>query len=304
MKRAILLLALLVSIAVPGCARSTFEEATSPLVITSIYPLADVVRQLAGEGVEVVSLMPPGASPHTFEPTPKQISRVHQADLIVAVGAGLDDWLIQPLSGGGRLVVITEGIPLKPARQPQDLEDHDHEGNGDPHIWLDPIMVRDVIAPRISSALKSVYPRDAGRLDQRLEAFRESMDDLHREVDRVLGPFRGATFVSFHPAWDYFAARYGLEDVGPIAHFPGQEPSARYLAEVVGACSAKGVRVIVAEPQFNPQAARVIAGEIGGSVVILDPLGGPGVEGRATYQEMIRYNAGVLASALGKGRAE
>ncbi|MEW6082021.1 MAG: metal ABC transporter substrate-binding protein [Bacillota bacterium] len=305
MKRAILILALLFSITLPGCARGVSDEATRPLVVTSIYPLADVVRQLAGEDVEVICLMPPGASPHTFEPTPGQISRAHRADLIVAVGAGLDNWLVEPLVQGGPLVVITEGVPLKPAREPHDHEDsHDPEGNGDPHIWLDPVMVRDVIAPRISSALETVYPGDSARMDERLKAFHQSMDALDLEVGRVLEPFRGARFVSFHPAWDYFAARYGLEDVGPIAQFPGQEPSARYLADLASTCSAKGVRVVVAEPQLNPQAAKVIAEEINGSVVILDPLGGPSVEGRDTYQEIVRYNANVLAGALGKGEAE
>src|SRR5690606_15765482 len=104
------------------------------------------------------------------------------------------------------------------------------------------------------------------------------------------------------PAWRHFARRYGLEEVATVAGFPGREPSARWVADVVRTAREHGVTVIFAEPQLSPKAAETIAREIGGRVLMMDPIGGPGLAGRERHSDLLRYNAGMLADALAAAR--
>lgn len=304
MGKSLLIFLLAISVLVSGCASDggKLEEEAKPLVVATIFPLADLVRQIGGEKIQAVSLLPAGASPHTFEPTPKEMKAVSRASLFVSVGAGLDVWgqkLLQAAGAEVPVVVITDGMKLLPLTGRHEHRDEEHEdGEGDPHVWLDPVLVRDEIAPRLAGAMSGLWPAWAGYFEENLRFLQGELSKLDEEFRGLAaGPVK-PKFISFHAAWGYLARRYGWEEVASVLEYPGQEPSARWLKELTDLAVREGVKTIVIEPQFNPQPAELLAEEIGGRVLTMDPLGGEGVKGRDSYLSLMRYNLAVMKEAM------
>jgi ABC-type Zn uptake system ZnuABC Zn-binding protein ZnuA len=163
---------------------------------------------------------------------------------------------------------------------------------------MDPVLVKEQIAPLLSKELKSIYPQGSIFFEENLQSFQHRLEALHNEINEMTASFPQKRFISFHSAWNYFARRYGLEEVASVEKFPGKEPSAKWLAELVKLADLHDIRVIFAEPQLGNKVAEIIAGEIGGKVLLLDPLGGKGLPERESYLELIRYNANIFRQAL------
>lgn len=283
-------------------------DAERALVVATIHPLSAIVREVGGSLVSVQTILPPGASPHTFEPRPAHVRAIADAALFLSVGEGLDDWALTLARSAGRSQVLRVAERVREAGlgRPFDAsepDDHDHgDAEIDPHVWLDPVIVRDVIAPAVAEELAAILPRHADQIRQNLARFRDDLDRLDAWIRERLSGSPDGAFISYHSAWGYFADRYGLRHVASVAAFPGQEPSARWVAQVVRTARELGVKVIFAEPQLSPKAAETIAREIGGQVLLLDPVGGEGLAGRESYAELLRYNAEMLAQAFASVR--
>lgn len=277
-------------------------------VVTTLPPLADLVARIGGERVSVAALLPPGASPHAYEPRPSDLRNVAGADLVVSVGAGLDQWLypILETSRAGTHLELARTTPLLPAqdevtpgRDGEAEDDHGHEhGSWDPHFWLDPVLVRDEVAPALAEALAAVDPRGEAVFARNLAALQAELSLLDRELQELLAPHRGTAFVAVHSAWRYFARRYGLEQVAAVQEFPGREPGPAWFAAVIAVAREKGARLVVTEAQFDSRLAQQLARETGARVVALDPLGGPGVAGMESYVDLLRANGRRIAAAL------
>jgi len=273
-----------------------------PNVVVSIHPLYDLVRQIAGDDADVVRVLAPGASPHTFDPTPRDVARLVAADLIVMNGA-LDLWLRNLVEASGADAPLLEVIGLDAVRAVlaesfPELVAADASGavfGFNPHVWLDPLVMAAAV-PGLARALADVDGGAADRYLARADALVADLEALHRELADGLAPLAGAAFVPFHDAWPYFAARYGLDLVVEIEPFPGREPSPAYLRMALGLIRDSGARVIFGEAQLERRAAEVVAAEAGVALAILDPLGG--FPGRESYQELLRWNAGVLLESL------
>lgn len=293
-------LALLVACAEPPAP----EEGDVPLVVVTIHPVADLARTLAGEAAHVRTLLPPRASIHTWEATPAQIRRLSQAAGYVTLGGGLDGWLDGIAAGpnGPRTLRLTEGMDLKAADHGHGDEEpgsaEEHEGTGDPHVWLDPLLVRDELVPRLRDFLVEVAPDQEVAIRERASAFADSLTALDAEIRHLLAGARKRAFVATHEAWAYFAERYDLTSLGSLYESPGHEPSARGLARLVDAARAAGVGAVLTEPQLAETAAHALAGEIAARVIVVDPLGGADVEGRENYLDLMRFNARAFARAL------
>lgn len=302
-RRALLLITLLLPF--------TFAAATdgnSPLkVVVSISPYADLTARVAGERATVSTLLPPGASPHAFDPSPAQAAALAGADLVVMNG-GVDSWakrLVSAAAPNAALVELLTVIEFEP------LAGHDHDHNHDegdhhvheagerafvnPHVWLDPTLAASAVRA-IAAALAELDP--AGEDDYLAAALQVSseLEDLDREVKELLSPVAGAPLVPFHDAWVYFAQRYELEIVVTLEPYAGREPSARYVAEAVRAVQASGAPVIFAEPQLGTRSAEVVAESAGVKIALLDPLGG--TPGLTTYEELLLKNAEVIRAAF------
>jgi ABC-type Zn uptake system ZnuABC Zn-binding protein ZnuA len=263
--------------------------------------------------VTVTVLVPPGASPHVFEPSPTAVAKATKAKVFVYVGAGLDPWAERLLkaqkSPGQAVVEAVAGIPLiqdveadkhdeHGARKPGEAEHHHHHHHeaGNPHIWLDPLLAQD-ICRRIAQALIQVDPEHKQAYEANLAQYERELEDLDRDIKETVATFRQRDYVCFHPAYTYFSRRYGLKEVGVIEAAPGREPSPGHLQKIIAAIKSTGVKAVFAEPQFSPRVAEVIAKEAGVKVLFIDPLGGPPPYG-SDYIKLMRHNLTVLAQAL------
>jgi zinc transport system substrate-binding protein len=273
-----------------------------PTVVVSIHPYFAITRAIAGEHADVVRVLPPGASPHTFDPTPRDVARIARADLVVMNG-GLDLWLRNLLEATGGRAPILEiiGLPSVQALLVDAFPDLVEVRAGgatigfNPHVWLDPLVMAEAVTA-IGESLADVDPASAPGYRARAADLVAELVALHDELLRTLEPVRGAAFVPFHDAWPYFAARYGLDLVVEIEPFPGREPSPAYLRYALGKISGSGARAIFSEPQLSRRPAEVVAAEAGVELHEIDPLGG--MPGREGYADLLRHNAAILLDAL------
>jgi ABC-type Zn uptake system ZnuABC Zn-binding protein ZnuA len=279
--------------------------AARPNVVVSIHPLFDLVRQIAGDDADVVRVLAPGASPHTFDPTPRDVARIVAADLVVMNG-GLDLWLRNLVEASGARApvleligleavraVLAESFPDLVAREAGDAGGAVYGFNA--HVWLDPLVMAAAV-PELARALADADGAAAGRYLARAAALVADLEALHEELATGLALLAGAAFVPFHDAWPYFAARYGLDLVVEIEPFPGREPSPAYLRSALAQIRESGARVVFGEAQLERRPAEVVADEAGVALAILDPLGG--LPERESYQELLRWNAAVLLESL------
>jgi len=280
-----------------GCAPVETPRGNVPVVVVTIFPVADLAARVAGDALRVETLLPPRASLHTWEATPGQIRMLHRAAGYVTVGGGLDGWLegLGEDTPGLATLRLTDGLTLRRSHNA-----HEGDETGDPHVWLDPILVRDELLPRLTAFLAGLVPEaQAAGVRARGAAMADSLTALDAEIrGRLAGlPRRG--FIATHEAWTYFAERYDLHDLGSLYEGPGHEPSAKGLARLVDAARATGLGAVLTEPQLAETAARALADEVGAEVVLVDPLGGPGLPGREGYFDLMRFNARAFARALG-----
>jgi zinc transport system substrate-binding protein len=240
-------------------------------VFVSIPPQAFLVEWLAGYLVQVDVLLPPGASPATYEPTAKQMAALDHAQLYLQIGAPFEGPILAKVSElmpELRVVDCRAGVELEPIGG----GGHDHgAGLLDPHIWLDPQRMK-IIASTTADALEALLPDEAPRIEERLAALQRSIDDTDERVATVLAPFAGRTLLVFHPAYGYFTRRYGL--IQMAVEVDGKAPSARRLAAVVDELRHQPVPALFVQPQFSRSAAERVASALDCELVELDPLAG------------------------------
>jgi zinc transport system substrate-binding protein len=311
-----ILLALVIASASPVMAQG--PATTKIPVAASIGPLGDFCRKIGGERVEVTVLIPPGASPHVFEPTPQAVAKATRARVLVYVGAGLDPWAerLAKTREGANLVAVeaVAGLPLladidfharKEDTPPaSDRGPHKHNGpgkghahaQGNPHVWLDPVLAQD-ICRRITAGLIQADPQQRQFYDKNLGVYLTELRELDQEIARRVAAFTIKEFVSFHPSFTYFARRYGLTEAGVIELAPGREPTPGHIRKIVAVIKKYRVRVVFAEPQLSSRVAEVIAREAGVKVLMLDPLGGRPPYGN-DYLRMMRHNIATLEQAM------
>ncbi|MBI1369993.1 MAG: hypothetical protein GC162_15225 [Planctomycetes bacterium] len=296
--------ALVAMLLIGGCHHDPAPGAGGkPVVVTTIWPLASLVRQMVGEKMEVVCLVPAGVSPHGFEPTAADADALSRATLLVNVGMGFDTWAERSLAATGgkdakhvslaELAGIDDRALTGHAHHHQDGDadddDEDHESlAANPHLWLDPVL--------IEKALPGLAAKLGVPLDEKLAADVAAVDE---EYKTALAKFPGAGIVTFHNAFDRLAARYGLKVVVTLS--PVDAPGAmtpRRLEMALKAINDKRVQAVFAEPQFPPDVADVIARETGIRIHTLDPIGNPNSTIADTWQHLMRYNLRTLVDAL------
>ena len=240
-------------------------------VYVSIPPQAFLVEWLAGNLVHVDVMLPPGASPATYEPTPKQMVALDRSQIYLQIGAPFEAPVlakVADLMPDLRVVDCRAGVTLETLG----ATGHSHDaGVLDPHIWLDPQRMK-LIAATTAKALQTLLPDEAPEIEDRLAALHKAIDDTDHRVADVLAPYTGNTMVVFHPAYGYFARRYGL--IQMAVEVDGKTPSARRLASVVNELSDQPVRALFVQPQFSRSAAERVANALDCDLVELDPVAG------------------------------
>ncbi|MBV5308222.1 metal ABC transporter solute-binding protein, Zn/Mn family [Chromatium okenii] len=273
-------------------------QSAEPLhIFVSVLPQQTFVERIGGSHVIAEALVKPGANPHTYEPTPSQIKRLANADLYIRIGIPFETaWLprIQAANPQLKIIDARDGIALQRlAAHEDDAHDaanekpaHDHASvELDPHLWTSPLLVKQM-AVTMETALADIDSTHAADYRANLAAFTAELDVLDHEIRAELIGLRQRRFMVFHPAWGYFAAAYGLEQI-TIEH-AGKEPSARQLVALIEQAQREAVHVILVQPQFSPKAAAQVAQAIDGKVESIDPLA-------ADYFATLRRIARVLA---------
>lgn len=268
-------------------------------VAATIFPLYDIARNIAGDKVEVVQILPSGASPHTYEVTPGKIKELQNTKIIFAIGEGTDDWTenITESITGAEIKTVSNTITLKKF---SDLHSHDHEqgdeeGSHDPHYWLSPTNAK-IIAATIAEALSELDPANKTYYEEQRTEYQAALDTLLQTASHKLSQLDNTHMVYTHDAWQYFNDEFGLETVGTFQASPGKEPTPKELAELVEIVEEYNVQALFSEPQLSDDVIRPFAEDTGLPVYVLDPLGG--TDDRQSYVGLIQYNVATIFEAL------
>jgi zinc transport system substrate-binding protein len=258
-----------------GCVAPDQSPSGKIRVVASIAPLGEFAREVGGERVQVTVLVPPGAEPHTFEPSPAQMREVAGADLFVQNGAGLEFWMGSLLSVNDEMLVVdsSRGVTLI-----------SEDGEADPHIWLS-LRNAEQQVKNICEGLSKIDPAGRDVYLKNMDSFLCRLNELDQELNHTYAGAKRRIFIVHHPAWTYFARDYGLEQV-PLMEGE-KEPGPRHLQEVIELGRKNNITVVFVEPEFNPKAAEVIAREMNASIVYLDPLAGNYLDNMRTVGEKI-----------------
>ncbi len=253
------------------------QEDFGMVVAVSILPQKDFVERIGKERVSVIVMIPPGASPATHEPSPGQLKEVSRARLYVRIGhiPFENAWMDNIVEANSDLTVI-------------DSSDEIEIVANDPHIWLSPTLAKTQVE-HICDALIEIDPENRDYYVGNKEEYMDELDNLDYDIRKNLSGIKNRKFMIFHPAWGYFARDYQMEQI-PI-EIEGKEPSASDLARLVDTAKANNITVVFTAPQFNSESAEVIAEEIGGVVVPIDPLA-------ADYVANMRMVSEILARHL------
>ena len=292
-----------------ACERAATSDGTSgagtakairkPVVFVTLAPQKYFVERLAGDRIDVRVLVGQGSSEHQYDPTPQQMVALAEASAYFRLGVASETRVVAQLEKVApklRIVDTREGITLRSMTADEGQCDHDHDhaehdhdhGAKDPHIWLDPLLVKRQ-AETIVKTLKSIDAAGAASYDANLSAFAADLAAVHAKIDAKLAPFRGREFLVYHPSYGYFADRYGLKQVA--VEIDGKEPTPKALSKLIERAKHSGTRTIFYQPQFSVAPAKTLAGEIKGNAVALDPLS-------ADYLKNLEAMADAIAGAF------
>jgi zinc transport system substrate-binding protein len=306
-------LTLLVALAMVlgGCNSCHSATGTRTKVAVSIFPIYDLVRRVAGPDADVILVLPPGHTEHSFDPTAKDIEQIASAKLGVLVGLGLDTWmekLMKDAAPSAPMLKVGEKVPTLTVKEgaigdeaadkarttPE--EDHDHEkGATDPHVWMDPSRARTMVKA-IGDQLAAVDAAHAAGYHERATQVDGDLDKLDKELGTRIAAFKTRGFVTFHGSFNYFADHYKLQILGVIEPFPGSSPTGDYIQAVLKVVEERHVPALFSEPQLDARPAKTIADAAKIPLGTLDPVGGtPEVD---SYEKLLRFDTDTLAKYL------
>ena len=266
-------------------------------VVAGFYPLEWAAERVGGDRVSVTALTPPGAEAHDLELAPRDVGAVADADLLVhlagfqpAVDAAAEEAGDAAWDAGAH----ADLVPLVHEEDEHGEGEHGHEGDVDPHFWLDPLRlaaVGDALADRLAEA----DPEGAETYAENAAALRTDLEALDTELQNALADCRVDVLVTAHEAFGYLGERYGLEVVGISGVSPSTEPDAAALAAIAGLVEDRGVTTVYTETLVDPAVAETVADEAGVRTAVLDPLEGLTDESAGQdYLAVMRANLATL----------
>jgi ABC-type Zn uptake system ZnuABC Zn-binding protein ZnuA len=271
-------------------------------IVVTIPVLKDLAEQVGGPHVRVTSLLKGYENEHTYSPKPSDLIAVRKARLLFEVGLGLEVWVANLVrtAGSPSLTIITtsKGIGLIRDEQGHD-GDHSDVGKqiqGNPHVWMDPANAITMMR-HITEALIQVDPDHAQDFRQNQATYLKRLDQLRAELIERVRKLSDKRFIAHHPAWPYFARRFGFQIVGTIQTQSGSEPSAVQIQTLIATIRTQRIKAVVSEIQLSQKLPELLAKETGARIVVLTTLPG-GLPRTETYLDMLRYNVLQLTNAL------
>ena len=261
---------------------TAFAASPPPLkVFVSIPPQKWVSDKIGGALVATEVLVNKGQDPHTYEPTPKQLTTLSQAKLYFTLDLEFEKQIIPKLEQtvpSLRIIDTADSIPKiamtehdepKSSNEAHTNKELQHDEGLDPHVWLSPLNLK-IMAANMARAMIASDPANKATYEKNLLEVNKILDQVHQKIEQKLAPYQGASFYVFHPAFGYFAHTYRLQQ--QAIETGGKSPTPKQLSILITQAKASKARVIFVQPQFDPRSAQTIANAIHGEVVPLDSL--------------------------------
>lgn len=315
LKKTISSLILLTLIFTAACAPAGSAAREKQMKVIAVESfLADIAQNIAGDRLQVETLMSPGLDPHSYEPSPRDLARVNDSDLLILNGAGFEAWfenILETLPPTLMVVEASHGLPGRTA--PEAVEEDDHhegqEGHGhdheiDPHFWLNPLLVIKYVE-NIRDAFIQLDPQGAADYQANADIYIQKLKDLDQEIQEKFEkiPAKKKVIISNHESFGYFADQYGFTIAGTILHSvsTASSPSAQQMVYLIEKIKSENVQAILLELGANTQLAQQLHEETGVKVVTdlythsISPADGPA----PSYIDLMRYNVDQIVMALG-----
>ncbi|MDD2896129.1 MAG: zinc ABC transporter substrate-binding protein [Aliarcobacter sp.] len=263
----------------------SFLHASKPELSVSILPQKYFLEKIVKDKYDINVMVKPGASPHTYEPKSSQMKSLVASKVYFYTGVSFEQvWLDKFKQSAKNTLFVdsTDGIEkMEMAKhehhdeneknsdtKQQDHEEHDHSGL-DPHVWLDPILVK-IQAKNIYETMAKVDSSNADFYKTNYEEFLKEIDVLDENIKTILEPYKGKAFMVFHPSWGYFAKKYNLEEIS--IEIEGKEPKPAELVDLMDEAKKHNIKIVFSSPQFSQKSALAISKNIQATVISIDPL--------------------------------
>ena len=262
--------------------QSQNEAGDSLSVTVTLIPYADFVRQVGGDKIDVTVMVPPGASPHSYEPTPSQMVALSNTEVYVQAGSGIEFemiWMDKLIEQNQDMAVIngSTGIDLMVSSDPD-------EPGMDPHVWTSPINAK-IIGENILDGLIAIDPGNEDFYRSNAEDYLEQLDELDAYIHGKLDGYSNRHFLIYHPSFGYFSYEYALNELS--IEFEGKEPTPQGLQECIDLAHEYDLNYVFTEPQFVLEYAETIANATGGETVTIDALAQDYVAGMRTTADAL-----------------
>lgn len=275
-------------LALSGCWQKQEEPADAggkaerPVIAVTIVPQATFAKAVCGELAEVITLVPPGSSPESYEPTPQQMEQFSKASLYFTIGVPAESAKFIGSVGNARIIPLHEEVAAV-------YPDISFETGGrDPHIWLSPKRAM-VMVEAMSRELSALDPDNKETYEANAKDYIRQLEELDREISSALEGIANRKFIVYHPAFGYFAQDYGLTMYS--LEEEGKEAAPRHLAEMVDLARRENIKAIFYQEEIDASQSRAFAEEIGGKTIQLSPLA-------ADYIDNLKAMAGLIAEVM------
>jgi len=285
-------------------------------IVTTLFPQYDFVRQVAGDKVEVILLVPPGVEAHAYEPTPQDIVTIQKSDLFIYTGEVMEPWAHKIIETVGteniQVIEAASGIALvneeheeehehEEESESDDHDDHNHEGS-DPHVWLDPIYAQQMVETIVDGLVKA-SPENMELFKLNADTYKYELQSLHEDFEQIFEHTKYDTIMSGgHFAFGHFIERYGLKYESPYNGFaPDAEPTPKRIAQLIESIKASGIKAIYYEELVDPKVAKIVAEEADAEMLMLHAahnLSKEELNSGITYIEIMRNNMESLKKGL------
>lgn len=303
-----MILVLVCCIGLWGCVENKrYDNDAKMKIYTSFYPMYFLTQQIAGDKADVIAMIPAGAEPHDWEPTPKMVVELQKASMFVYNGAGMETWVDRILDNidqnKTKIVEASEGIELLKSVEHEGIEEqeeHGHDGDYDPHVWVSPMRAKQQ-GQNILNALIEIDPSNSEYYEENFDKLGSRMDKLDSDIREASKAFESNVIVVSHEAFGYFARDYGLKQIAIRGINPEDEPSPSQMARLVSECRENEVKYVFFEKLTNPKLSETLAREVGAGTLVLHDAGGlsqEDIEAGKDYISVMYENIENLKKAL------
>jgi zinc transport system substrate-binding protein len=229
----------------------------SPAVVVSIQPQEFFVSKIMGDDKDIFVMIPSNSSPATYKPKPSQLKSIKKASIYFSIGVPFEkNWLSRFTSINPNIMIVDTSKGIKKIGK-------------DPHIWLDPKLVK-IICKNIKDALIKTFPQNSSKYQKNYETFSKELDNIDQNIRDITSKIKQKNFIVYHPSFGYFAASYGLNQVA--IENEGKKPSLKYELKIINFAKKHHIKTIFISPAFSKKQAKFIANKVGANVEVIDHL--------------------------------